>query len=84
VRQYAEYGRVIQEIYRGDHMSNPIVYVSINLKTPISFEEARCISAPIKHYITEGGSDKIAILVVTEESKETILNTLKDMKIAVV
>ena len=65
-------------------MSKTIVYVSINLKHPISFEEARCINAPIKHYITEGGSDRIAILVVTEEDKETILNTLKDMDIEVV
>lgn len=65
-------------------MSKPIVYLSINLKTPISFEEARCINAPIKHYITEGGTDKIAILVVTGESKEAILNTLKDMGIEVV
>jgi hypothetical protein len=64
-------------------MSKQTVYVSINLRTAISFETARNIVSPIKHYITQGGSDRIHILVVAEEDKANVIRELKTMGVVV-
>lgn len=58
-------------------------YISIVLKYPISFETAKNIDVPVKHYITKGGSDRIHILVVAEENRADVLAFLRSRKIEV-
>jgi hypothetical protein len=57
--------------------------IALLLKTPITFEEAKNIKAPVKHYITRGGSNYIDSLIIEEQNSIEVIACLMQIGVEI-